>query len=917
MTLSLKQHAILTASSVSALHYDLRIEGSLPRDIGGCLFLVLNHTSLSDPFLVARAIGLQGHHARFVTHTAIYKQHKWLMDQLGALPIPSTFDGKGDWTQEKIRRAIGTVHDALGRGEKIAIYPSGQLKAGAEESLGGKSMAYDILSRYPDTPVVIVELKGLMYSLTSRYFTGGVQSPGTGHVKEILCRAPWRFAMERVPVQVKFHQPQVLPPFPSARALNEHLESIVNATPDFAPAWRGALRTAADLEKYRFARTAAAAATTPLDVAVTAAVLDYLAGMPELQGQGVNADAIGPDMNLISDLGLDSLAEVTLRAWAEDSYGVTIDPAVQIMTVRDLIVACQGALAEVESGDAVSIAPPGWHEPSRRKPAFQDGDNLAHAIIRQCRAQGLGAIFTFDANARDLVRKGRKKPLVTYRDLLMRAIILARVLQREFPTQKRIAFLLPASAGAATFALGAMIAGKVLVPLNWTNGPAALDASIELASVDTVFTSEEFLEKAAVPLSKLATSRIVLAEDIRTKAGLGDLVAAARLVRRSPEAILRAFGNTAQMDDVAVVLFTSGSESAPKGVPLTHRNIMSNVEGSLGVIEGQASDVLLAFLPPFHSFGLVQLMTMSLLAGVKVVFSPDPRKFKHLAGLVEKFGVTLVAGTPDFLSGIIDATRENGQRLASVRIWLAGAQKSPATLRSRIQALGSELLEGYGITETSPLATVNRPGEAIVGVGRPIKDTTVTVVDIETMSQPMATGMEGLVLISGPGVFGGYLGSTASPFVTLQGRQYYNSGDLGHLDADGNLTISGRLKRFLKPFGEMVNMTSIEDAIASAYPAGEDGPRVAIAGVDVEGKRSFIVLYTTESAISLEAVKKLIKAAGMTNLSFVDQIERVVEIPMLGSGKINHRALPDPKGILKARGEAAPPAAGARVLVLA
>ena len=365
--------------------------------------------------------------------------------------------------------------------------------------------------------------------------------------------------------------------------------------------------------------------------------------------------------------------------------------------------------------------------------------------------------------------------------------------------------------------------------------------------------------------------------------------------------MLKAFGNIARKDDTAVILFTSGSESAPKGVPLSHANVMSNVDGALDIVGGKANDVMLAFLPPFHSFGLVQLMFMSLLAGIKVVYSPDPRKFKLLAGLVEKFGVTLLAGTPDFLGGILDAAKGREDTLRSVRIFLSGAQKAPAELRARVARLGSTVVEGYGITETAPLITANSPGEPAVGVGRPLKGTQLLIVDIETASKPKATGEEGLILVTGPGVFGGYLGGVSNPFIDYAGTRYYNTGDLGHLDAGGSLTISGRLKRFLKPFGEMVNMTAIEDVLSSACPAGVDGPRVAVSGVDVAGKRSFIVLYTTDARITPDAANKLIKAAGLTNLSFIDTIDLVGEIPLLGSGKVNHRALPAAQAILEQR----------------
>lgn len=897
MSLNAKQHAILAVSSLSAVHYDLKVKGALPKDLKGCLFVILNHTSLSDPFLVSRAMGLQGVHARFVTHTAMYERHKWLMDQLGALPIPSTFDGKGDWTREKIRRSIAKVHLALEAGDNIAIYPSGQLKAGEQESLGGKSMVFDLLSRYPETPVVIVELRGLIYSLTSRYFTGGVDSPAGDHMRQILMRKPFRFLTERVPVEITFNAPRTLPQFENARALNAWLEAIVNTTPDFGPQWRSELRTDADVERYRFARTAEAATTTPLDPAITKQVLAHLGSLPEIGGQDTTTASITPDMSLVSDLGLDSLAEVELRMYAEDTFHVSIDPEVQIQSVRDLIVACQGSLAEVGSSER-QATPTGWEESSRKQPSFQSGETIAEAAIRNCYAQGLDGVYSYDPAATHFLRSKKMKPVVTYRDLLMRAIIVARFLNREFPNEQRIACLMPATPGASAFALGVLFAGRTFVPLNWTGGRSGLDAAIKLAGIDAIFTSEAFLEKAAVELSPLSISKIRLAEDMRRKTGFRDYVAARRLIGKPPQNILNALGNTARAEDVAVILFTSGSESAPKGVPLTHRNVLSNIAGGFAAIGANADDKVLAFLPPFHSFGLVQLMMMSLVCGVKTVFSPDPKKFKHLSRLIERFGISIVAGTPDFLSGIIGAARDDEKRLATVRLWLAGAQKTPAELRAKVQALGGNLIEGYGITETAPLIAVNRPGEPIIGVGQPIGGTQIAIVDIETKSVRKGVGEEGVILVSGPGVFEGYLGTAANPFVELDGRRYYDTGDLGSLDSNGNLTISGRLKRFLKPFGEMINLTQIEDALASSYPAGEDGPTVAVSGVDVEGKRSFIVLYTSNAAITREDANKMIKAAGLTNLSFIDHVEPMTEIPQLGSGKINHRALKDPRTFL-------------------
>src|SRR5262245_22303277 len=328
--------------------------------------------------------------------------------------------------------------------------------------------------------------------------------------------------------------------------------------------------------------------------------------------------------------------------------------------------------------------------------------------------------------------------------------------------EENIGIMLPASVGAAVVSLAVMLTGKTVVPLNWTNGRAALDASIELAGVRTILTSDLFLDKANVELSEATMARIVPLESLREKIGLSGLLRAKWLARRSPDAILERFGKVAMGHDRAVILFTSGSESVPKGVPLTHDNMLSNIEGSLEAIEGYPNDVMYGFLPPFHSFGMTVIVALSLVGGVKVAFDPDPKKYRHLAYGVEKWKATLLAGTPDFLAGILNAGEP--KNFKTVRAFLAGAQKVPPVLRERIEALGAKLLEGYGITETAPLVSVNRPDEPPVGVGKPIKGTEVLIVDPSTF-EPRVAGEEGLILVRGPGVFGGYLGKVASPFV--------------------------------------------------------------------------------------------------------------------------------------------------------
>lgn len=807
------------------------------------------------------------------------------MQLVDAIPIDSPFDGKGDWVQHKIRRSMEQVHQALASGDNILIYPSGQLKASDKESLGGKSLVYDLLKAYPDTEVVVVCIYGRLYSTFGRDFTGGVQNPSLKHQWEIINRSRLHF-MKRVPVEIDIMAPQVLPQFATARELNAYLEGIVNAKADYGPVHRESLRTVAEKVRYKYARKSEDADKASIDPAIATQVVMLVA-----KHAGVSEDAVQLDHNLQHDLHLDSLREVELRSDVEHRYRIEIDPTVQFETVRDLVVAAQGDLAEATSADLPT--PKSWSG-RRKAPKMARGNNIAHAILTQFRRMGLDTVYTHDPRA-----KNGKGDIVTYRTLLRNAILLARWITHKFPEEKRIGFMLPAASGAATVLLALLLSGKVAVPLNWTNGADILDSSIETAGVKVILSSDLFLTQAAVPLSESAVQRIVCLESMRADLGLWKLWRATEHATESPRQILRRFGNTAIADDVAVILFTSGSESAPKGVPLTHKNLMTNVDGMLDAIGGYANDSLLVFLPPFHSFGMV-LMLLSMLSGVKTVYSPDPKRHRELSKVIKRFAVTLAAGTPDFISGIIAAAdREEPERLASIRAWFSGAQKAPAALYETIAKRGSTLLEGYGITETSPLITVNRPNQTPIGVGRPIKGTTVRIIDKAFSPDDPATlaelphGIEGLILVAGPGVFYGYLGSTSSPFILIDEVPYYNTGDLGYTDAAGHLTISGRLKRFLKYAGEMVNLTKIEDLLASAYPATDDGPQVAISGVErEEGGRPHIVLYTTRHDISVDDANSVLRAAKMPTYCYVSDVRTLEAIPLLGSGKTNHRALP-------------------------
>ncbi len=866
---ALKRMGLAFARTLLSLHYKVEVKNiEAVKGLKGGI-ICPDHIAYVDPPLLVTHLA---RHVlpRPVAYSGMYNVAflKPLMQFVGTLPIDSTWDGASDWKRYKIRSQLDDIRTAVEAGDTLLIYPSGQLRGGETEQLGGKSSVFDLAQQFPDAPIVLARIRGLNGSVWSRYYTGGIKTPSFKHLLAILRRKP-SLIFKRVPVRIELERFERAPDVASPRELNAWLEAWYNASPD--PVMPG--RAEAQVPGFAYSDRVSDHDHVALDPVVSKKVITYLAGEARLDPATVT-----PDKDLIRDLGLDSLVTSTLPLWIEEQFGKQVDTEARMLLVRDVILGAQGVLGEVGPARDVST-PKGWLETGRTAPLYpRDAISIPHGFLLQRKRMGGSAVCMGDD------RSG----VLSYDQVTERAIMLARII-RTLPEQ-RIGMMLPASVGGAVVSLAVMLTGKTLVPLNWTNGRAALDASVELAGVRTILTSDLFLDKANVELSEETASKIVALESLRSKIGLSGLIAGKRIARKSPDDILEYFGKIATEKDIAVILFTSGSESVPKGVPLTHENILSNIDGALEAIQGYPNDVMYGFLPPFHSFGMTIIVALSMVGGVKVAFDADPKKYRHLALGVEKWKATLLAGTPDFLTGILNAGDD--KNFKSVRAFLSGAQKAPPALRERVEKIGGRLLEGYGITETAPLVTCNRPDETPVGVGQPIKNTEIAIVDPSTL-KPRAVGEEGLILVHGPGVFGGYLGNVKSPFVEVEGKRYYNTGDLGFF-RNSNLVISGRLKRFLKYAGEMISLPAIEDALIAQWPAGENGPVVTVDGEEREGLAPIVCLYTTNRGITTEEANRVLKTAGLPSLAYVRHVHVMAEIPLLGSGKTNYRALPRP-----------------------
>lgn len=517
--------------------------------------------------------------------------------------------------------------------------------------------------------------------------------------------------------------------------------------------------------------------------------------------------------------------------------------------------------------------------------------NLLAAVAETARLRPRFAVME------DLTRQ-----VLNYRRLMVGVALLARQWRHTFgeAAGERIGVLLPNVNATPVVLLSLWAANKVPAVLNFSTGSATMLACVRLAGLTHIVTSRAFLERASLsaePFAKAGVQMIYL-EDVRQSIGSAARLRALLRHTLSPRSALAT--HHLGSDDPAVILFTSGSEGTPKGVELTHANILANIRQAVVMIDLQDSDRLFNALPMFHSFGLTIGTLLPLVTGHYVFFYPSPLHYRIVPVAVYDRCCTILLATNTFLNGY--ARRAHPYDFRSVRLLFAGAEKvqeATATLWAR--RFGIRILEGYGATECSPAITLNTPMENCFGsAGRFLPGIEWKLEPVEGVSEAQPTRAEsdlrhreisaGRLLVRGPNVMRGYLNPDANAaFKKLGG--WYDTGDIVRVDDDGFVHILGRLKRFAKVSGEMVSLTAIEDALAGAFPRYGLRCQIAILSRPDEEKGEALIAVTNEPRLRLDEIRAALRAKGFTNLCVPRELKYVREIPKLGTGKVNHREL--------------------------
>lgn len=496
-------------------------------------------------------------------------------------------------------------------------------------------------------------------------------------------------------------------------------------------------------------------------------------------------------------------------------------------------------------------------------------------------------------------------PVLNHRRLLTACILFSRRLKNI--EGQNVGLLLPTAAGGAIANMALMMAGKTLVNLNYTAPESVLIDCAERAGVKTLVTSSQFLrklEQRGLRFERLLDQLdVVVLEDV--KAGIGKPESVLTLIQAvlSPVWLLHwRFGGDAGLDSTAAILFSSGSEGTPKGVMLSHRNMMANLKQIAAVLNIQEDDCVLATLPLFHAFGLTVTCMLPLVEGIPLVCHPDPTDAVNIGKAAARYRATILCGTSTFLSIYQRNQKLHPLMFQSLRVVVAGAEKLSPQVKSGFEArFRVPVLEGYGCTETTPVASVNLPdyldtqwwhlqaGQREGSVGMALPGSMFRIVDPDTL-EPLPVGESGLILLGGSQIMKGYLNDperTADVVVECDGLRWYKTGDKGYLDEDGFLTIIDRYSRFAKIGGEMISLSAVERAVQAELERA-DLTLAAVAVPDVR-KGEKIVLLVEET--DTDAIQSRLRQSSIPPLCRPAGIYSVKHIPVLGSGKMDLGAL--------------------------
>ena len=859
--------------------YKISIKGSEILQNNAPVLFLPNHQALIDPVILLSQI------YRFSTVTPVVSEKyynmpvvKWYFKRLGAVRVSDLEAGSRD--TQVLKSITSSVSEGFRHNHNIVIYPGGQIAGQGFEKIFNKKSAHQIVSTIPDgVQIVGVRISGLWGSMFSKAKTGRSPNFFAQLLKGFFyILANLLFFVPKRGVTIEFEdltasakEKAVL----GQKPFNSFLEGFYNLHGEetalflkhifYFPQMKRNLaeRITGSAEEVRDQALPTDAESIPEEISekvkeIVSSILN------------ITPDQLSLNSNLVLDLGADSLNIVEIVSGLENQFkGFSAPEINEIKTIGDL---CLVALGQFSTGADL--------KPSRLDPALSREGFIAVDPEKNILWQFLD---TFTTNQNEYFVYDAMLGSTNRKTFLLKAAVVSELIKKKVKG-RHVGIMLPALQSTTLMVVATYMAGKVPVMLNWTVGKKVLEHCMETAGVETILSAGTFIKKIEEQLPESIKSKLILLEKEVPQISIV-LKIKGLIVSRFPKLLL----NYKHVNTTAVILFTSGSEAMPKAVPLTHQNITNDLHGTFELIRIEYKTIFLGFLPPFHSFGFAALVALPLVSGIRVAYTPNPTDTREVLKILKHTRSNLLVGTPGFLKMLMAVG--SAYYFKSIRYVISGAEAMPIVLKDLFDSLTTDaiLLEGYGITECSPILSANPVDrQKMNSVGKFIPGLEHLIIDLAT-GKEVQPGQAGMIYVHGKNVFHGYLGEDAiNPFEEINGKTYYKTGDLGYLDEDGYLFITGRLKRFIKIAGEMISLPFIEKILLEKYGDAEKQV-LAVEGSD-KTTPAQIVLFTT-LRISPDEINNYLSQNGVAPIARIKRIIEMDEIPVLGTGKTDYKVL--------------------------
>ena len=860
-----------------SLRYRVELKGTELLKGNSAKLILPNHQALVDPQIMFT------HLLRYIKVVPVVTESffnipvlKNILQMMGAVSVSDLTAGSRDLTV--LDTILMNVVQALKDKKNVLLYPSGQIAGQGFEKIFNKQSAWIITKNLPEnTQIIGVRIRGLWGSMWSRAWYGKSPDFFLTVLKAIFfIIANLLFFLPRRKVTIEFFnitEEAKTKANQSKYAFNSFLEELYNQPDEekalflkhffFAPNLKRKLpdSIAGSVEDVRYS-TIFNNEDIPEDIVEN--VISITAKIAK-----INESEISINSSLNLDLNIDSLALINVIAEIEEKFNVISQIEVtSLKTIEDLCRIAMGVGTNVE----------------KLKPSYLHKYTVNFEKVEVDKTKTIVDLFliTVKNNKNESFIYDKMLGTATRKEFLIKAMVVSKIIKKEVDG-KFVGIMLPALQSTSLLVMATFLAGKVPVMLNWTVGKKVLDHCVENVDLKNILTAKPFFDKVADLLPDSVKEKcIFLEQKVKETSTITKLSGLLNSYFQ--------FVPKVKPEDIAVILFTSGSEALPKAVPLTHKNIVSDLSGSLSIFNLNTDRIFLAFLPPFHSFGFTILTILPLISGIKVAYTPDPTDSREVLKILKHTKSNTLFATPTFLKMLLSIASPFD--LNKVELALTGAESLHSSIIKNFYEKANKnakIIEGYGITECSPILSLNTLDiQKEKSVGRFIEGIDYLVADINDYS-PLAQGKEGMIMVKGDSVFNGYFDKhLPSPFERINGEDYYKTGDLGYIDEDGFLFITGRLKRFVKIGGEMISLPAIENALLKKY-GNDENVVLAVEGSDsIEPPQ--IVLYSIIKN-NIEETNAYLKKSGFSNLVKIHKVIQIDEIPLLGTGKTDYKIL--------------------------